>query len=67
MFVTEYHWGVLIAQGPDRDLLYEKVKFSTFGLLHLGKLNYFFDIFLVYELAYPRDQIVLGLVSFFFY
>jgi len=28
MFVTEYHWGVLIAQGTDGGLFYEKVKFT---------------------------------------
>ena len=38
MFGTEYHWGVLIAQGTDGGLFFEKVKF---GLLYLKKLNYF--------------------------
>ena len=28
MFVTEYHWGVLIAQGTDGGLFCEKVKFT---------------------------------------
>ena len=27
MFVTEYHWGVLEAQGSNGDLFYEKVNF----------------------------------------
>ena len=28
MFVTEYHWGVLVAQGSNGDLFYEKVNFT---------------------------------------
>ena len=28
MFVTEYHWGVLVAQGTNGDLVYEKVSFT---------------------------------------
>ena len=28
MFVIDYHWGVLIAQGTDGGLFYEKVKFT---------------------------------------
>ena len=65
MFVTEYHWGVLIAQGTDGGLFYEKVKFTEeFWSPILKKIEYFFDTFLVYELAYPRVQ--LGLERFAF-
>ena len=28
MFVTEYHWGVLVDQGSNGDLFYEKVNFT---------------------------------------
>ena len=28
MFVTEYHWGFLVAQGTNGDLFYEKVIFT---------------------------------------
>ena len=57
MFVTEYHWGVLVAQGTDGDLFYEKVSFTEhFWSPVLKKLEPFFDTFLVYELAYRRVQ-----------
>ena len=67
MFVTEteYHWGVLIAQGTDGDLFYEKVKFTEeFWSPILKKIELFFDAFLVYELAYPRVQLGLERVAF---
>ena len=66
MFVTEYHWGVLVAQGTNEDLFYEKAIFiqKLSGLLYLKKLESFSDTFLVYELAYPRVQ--LGLESIVF-
>ena len=52
MFVTEYRWGVLVAQGANGDLFDEKVNFQKIsGLLYLKNLNLFFDTFLVYELA----------------
>ena len=55
MFVTEYHWGVLIAQGTDGGLFFEKVKFTEeFWSPILKKFELFFDTFLVYELTYPR-------------
>ena len=28
MFVTEYHWGVLVTQGSNGDFFYEKVNFT---------------------------------------
>ena len=28
MFVTEYRWGVLVTQGSNGDLFYEKVNFT---------------------------------------
>ena len=65
MFVKEYHWGVLIAQGTDGGLFYEKVKFTEeFCSPTLKKIKLFFDTFLVYELVYPRVQ--LGLQQFAF-
>ena len=65
MFVTEYHWGVLIAQGTDGGLFYEKVKFNEeFWSPILKNIELFFDTFLVYELAYPRVQLGLERVAF---
>ena len=65
MFVTEYHWGVLIAQGTDGGLFYEKVKFTEeFWSPILKNIELFFDTFLVYELAYPRVQLGLERVAF---
>ena len=65
MFVTEYHWGVLIAQGIDGGLFYEKVKFTEeFWSPILKKIELFFDTFLVYELAYPRVQLGLERIAF---
>ena len=65
MFVTEHHWGVLIAQGTDGDLFYEKVKFTEeFWSPVLKKIELFFDTFPVYELAYPRIQLGLERVAF---
>ena len=47
MFITEYHWGVLVAQGTKGDLSYEKVIFTeNFWSPVLKKLEYFFDTFL---------------------
>ena len=57
MFVTEYHWGVLVAQGTNGDLFYKKVSFTEhFWSPVLKKLEPFFDTLLVYELAYRRVQ-----------
>ena len=43
MFITEYHWGVLVAQGTKGDLSYEKVIFKeNFWSPVLKKLEYFF-------------------------
>ena len=65
MFVTEYHWGVLVAQGTNGDLFYEKVIFTeTFWSPVLKKLESFSDTFLVYELAYPRVQLGLERIVF---
>lgn len=65
ILVTEYHWGVLIAQGPDGGLFYEKVKFTEeFWSPILKKIEFFFDTFLVYELAYPRVHLGLERVAF---
>ena len=59
LFVTEYHWRVLVAQGTNGDLFYEKVNFTeNFWPPVLKTLESFFDTFLVYELAYPRVQLV---------
>ena len=57
MFVTENHWGILVTQGTNGVLFYEKVIFTEkFWSPVLKKLESFFDTFLVYELAYPRVQ-----------
>ena len=61
MFVKEYHWGVLIAQGTDGGLFYEKVKFTE---EFCSPIKLFFDTFLVYELVYPRVQLGLQRVAF---
>ena len=66
MFVTEYHRGVLVAQGTNGDLFYEKVIFTeNFWSPVLKKLETFFDTFLVYELAYPRVQLGLERTAVF--
>ena len=58
MFVTEYHWGVLIAQGTDGGLFYEKVKFTEeFWSPILQKIELFFDTVLVCGLAYARIEL----------
>ena len=65
MFVTEYHWRVLVAQGTNGDLLYEKVIFTeNFWSPVLKKLESFSDTFLVYELAYARVQLGLERIVF---
>ena len=65
MFVTDYHWGVLIAQGTDGGLFCEKVKFADeFWSSILKKIELILDTFLVYELAYPRVQLELERVAF---
>ena len=59
------HWGVLVAQGTNGDLFYEKVIFTeTFWSPVLKKLESFSDTFLVYELAYPRVQLGLERIVF---
>ena len=66
MFITEYHWGVLVAQGTNGDLFYEKVIFTeNFWSPVLKKLETFFDTYLVYELAYPRVQLGLERTAVF--
>ena len=50
---------VLVAQGTNGDLFYEKVNFTeNFWSPVLKTLESFFDTFVVYELSYPRVQLV---------
>ena len=45
MFITEYHWGVHVAQGTNGELFYEKVIFTeNFWSPVLKKLNLFWYI-----------------------
>ena len=65
MFVTENHWRILVAQGTNGVLFYEKVIFTEpFWSPVLKKLESFSDTFLVYELAYPRVQLGLERIVF---